>query len=214
MTGSCCEAPIDTGALQRRERRVLAAVLAINVGTFSIMVAAALLSGSSSLLSGALDNFGDAVTYALSFAVVGAGSLVKARVALCKGLLILAAALAVAYQVGWRLLHPGVPIVETMGLAALVNFGANLVCLRLLMPYRTGDLNMASAWECSRNDVLEGLAVILTAAAVWAFQSGWPDIAVAVTLLILFLRSAARVLGAAWRELYSRDAGSRRVAGS
>ena len=90
-----------------------------------------------------------------------------------------------------------------MGLAALVNLAANLVCLWLLTPYRAGDVNMSSAWECSRNDVMEGVAVILTAVAVWAFGSGWPDVVVAIGLLILFLRSAVRVLGTAWRKLYA-----------
>jgi Co/Zn/Cd efflux system component len=203
VSDSCCQIPIDTSALQVRQRRVLTIVLVINAATFLMMVTATIVSGSSSLLSGALDNFGDAVTYALSFAVVGAASAAKARVALFKGLMILGAALAVAFQIGWRILHPETPIVETMGVAALLNLGANLVCLRLLMPYRDGDLNMASAWECSRNDVMEGFAVIVTTVAVWAFASGWPDVVVATALLILFLRSAVRVLGAAWRELYS-----------
>jgi hypothetical protein len=43
--------------------------------------------------------------------------------------------------------------------------------------------------------------VIITAAAVWAFESGWPDLIGATVLLILFFGSAARVLGAAWRGL-------------
>jgi Transposase zinc-binding domain len=77
-----------------------------------------------------------------------------------------------------------------------------LACLSLLAPFRSGDLNMASAWECSRNDVLEGGAVILTAGAVWVLDSGWPDIVVAVILLALFLRSARRAVGAAQRALY------------
>lgn len=204
MSECACEKPVDASALQLRERRILAVVLAINVVTFLMMVAASFLSGSSALLSGALDNFGDAATYALSFAVVAASVAAKARVALFKGLMILAAALTVAVQVGWRLFHPETPIVETMGLAALLNLAANVVCLRLLWPYRGGDINMASAWECSRNDVFEGLAVIVTAAAVWVFGSGWPDVMVALALLVLFVRSAARVLISAWRQL--RDA--------
>jgi Co/Zn/Cd efflux system component len=60
---------------------------------------------------------------------------------------------------------------------------------------------MASAWECSRNDVFEGLAVIGTVAAVWVFESGWPDLIGATALLILFFGSAGRVLRAAWRGL-------------
>ncbi|MEX2258332.1 MAG: cation transporter [Woeseia sp.] len=165
------------------------------------MVISSFLSGSSSLLSGALDNFGDAATYAVSFAVVGAAAFVKARVALFKGLLILLTAIAVGVQIAWRLMNPDVPAFEAMGVAALLNFGANLVCLHLLTPYRHSDVNMASAWECSRNDVMEGVAVIVAAVAVWAFASGWPDIVVAIALLLLFLRSAFRVLGNAWREM-------------
>jgi Co/Zn/Cd efflux system component len=201
MSDSCCQTTIDTGALQKRQRRVLTVVLVINAATFLMMVIAAMLSNSTSLLSGALDNFGDAVTYALSFAVVGAATAVKARVALFKGMMILGAAIAVALQITWRILNPETPVVETMGLAALLNLGANLVCLRLLTAYRDGDINMASAWECSRNDLMEGSSVIVAAIAVWLFDSGWPDLAIAIALLILFVRSAIRVLGAARREM-------------
>jgi Co/Zn/Cd efflux system component len=203
MSDSCCETGIDPGLLHRNQRRVLTIVLLINVATFIMMVAASVLSGSSSLLSGTLDNFGDAVTYALSFAVVGAPGRLKARVALFKGAMILTAALAVAAQIIWRLLHPETPIVETMGTAAFLNLGANLVCLRLLTPHRISDINMASVWECSRNDVVEGLAVIVTAGAVWFTGSVWPDLIVAIVLLIVFSRSALRVLGASWHELRS-----------
>ena len=165
------------------------------------MVTGAILSGSSSLLSGTLDNLGDAVTYVLSLAVVGAGRVAKARVAFFKGLLILGAALAVAVQIGWHLFHLEAPIVETMGAVAFLNLAANLICLRLLYSFRDGNLNMSSVWECSRNDVIEGMAVIAAALLVWGFDSGWPDVLVAIALLTLFLRSATRVLTGAWREL-------------
>jgi Co/Zn/Cd efflux system component len=110
---------------------------------------------------------------------------------------------AVAAQIGWRITHLEAPVVEAMGIAAILNLGANAFCLVLLTPYRNGDVNMSSVWECSRNDVFEGIAVIATAGAVWLFSSGWPDVLVAIVLLILFLRSAVRVLANAWRELHS-----------
>lgn len=177
-------------------------MLIINVVTFAMMVGGSLVSGSSSLLSGTLDNFGDALTYAFSLAVVGSVSVAKARVALLKGLLISAAAIGVAVQIGWRLLHPEVPLFEAMGLVAILNLAANGLCLWLLSPHRHSDVNMESVWECSRNDVCEGLAVIAAAAGVGILDSGWPDILVAVALLALFTRSAARVLARAWRELH------------
>jgi Co/Zn/Cd efflux system component len=201
MTDSCCQNPLDARLLQARERRILIAVLAINLATFLMMVTAGIVSGSSALLSGALDNLGDAITYALSFAVVGASGVMKARVAFLKGLLILGAALAVAGQIAWRLTHVEAPLFEVMGLAAVLNLAANSVCLVLLYPHRHSDVNMASVWECSRNDVFEGFAVIAAALLVWALGSGWPDILIACALLMLFLRSATRVLRRASREL-------------
>ena len=201
MSDSCCQGHIDVTALQARQRRILIIVLLINAATFIMMIFAAIISGSSSLLSGALDNFGDAMTYALSFMVVGASGPAKARVALFKGFLIFFAALAVAFQIGWRILYPETPVFETMGFAAFLNLAANLLCLWLITPYRDGDVNMSSAWECSRNDVSEGIAVIAAAFAVWMFGSGWPDLVIAIGLLVLFLRSAVRVLRGAWQEL-------------
>lgn len=201
MGETCCDHSPDLARLESRQRRVLATVMAINLCSCAMMLAAALYSGSSSLLSGMLDNLGDALTYLLSLLVVGAGLRAKARVALFKGALIFGAAIAVAAQIIWRLRNPGVPLFGAMGLAALANLGLNGVCLWLLTPYRNGDINLASAWECSRNDVFEGCAVLVAAAGVWAFGAGWPDLVVAIALLALFLRSAWRVLGGAWAHL-------------
>jgi Co/Zn/Cd efflux system component len=202
MSECCgCGKTLDVAAMQAKQRRVLKIVLAINLATFVMMVGAAWYSHSSSLLSGGLDNLGDALTYALSLAVVGASIRAKARVSLLKGVLILGAALAVGVQILWRLTHPTVPLFEGMGIAGLLNLAANYVCLRLLTPYRHGDVNLASAWECARNDIFEGFAVLLAACMVWLFGAGWPDLLIAAALLIMFLRSAARVFRASLQEL-------------
>lgn len=200
MNDDCCDPLVDVSHLRSRHRRILVIVLVINVATFAMMVVAAALSGSSSVLSGSLDNLGDALTYALSLAVVASAAAVQARVAVLKGVLILVAAAAVAVQIGWRLVDPSVPVVETMGLASAANLAANGVCLALLTPHRKDNINMHSVWECSRNDVYEGLAVIAAAAGVWFTQSGWPDLLAATILLALFLRSGIRLLREALRQ--------------
>ncbi len=206
MSDCDCGSGIDTAALEMKQRRVLLTVLVINTLTFVMMVAAAVWSGSSALLSSALDNLGDALTYALSFAVVGASLAAKAKVALFKAVLIAGAALAVGVQIVWRFFNPEVPLFGAMGMAALLNLVANTLCLALLTPYRRQDVNMASVYECSRNDVMEGFAVIAAAGAVWWFDSGWPDLIIASALLILFMRSAQRVFNGAWQDLRSTSA--------
>jgi Co/Zn/Cd efflux system component len=201
MTESCCNTELDLSASQTRQKRILIWVLIINLLTFLMMIGGAVVSGSSSLLSGTLDNLGDALTYALSLAVVGASCAAKARVALLKGIFISGAAVAVAAQIVWHIFHPAAPLVGPMGLVAILNLAANGLCLWLLSPHRHSDINMASVWECSRNDVVEGIAVIGAALAVWVFDSGWPDLLVAIALLVMFSRSAIRVLSGAWRDL-------------
>ena len=208
MGDACCGRGPDVAQLEARQRRVLTIVMLVNLGSCAMMLAAARYSGSSALLSGMLDNLGDALTYLLSLMVIGASLRAKASVAMFKGLLIFGAAIGVAAQIIWRLRNPGIPMFEAMGLAALANLGLNGLCLWLLTPYRHGDINMASAWECSRNDILEGCAVFAAALGVWAFGGGWPDLAVAIVLLLLFLRSALRVLRAAWAGLKVPDAGT------
>ena len=160
----CCDGNLNVEALAVSQRRVLIYVMMINCITFIGMVTASWLSHSSALLSGTLDNLGDALTYALSLAVVSASALAKARVALFKGILILLAAMVVAGQIIWRLQNPETPVVETMSIAATLNLVANGLCLWLLSRHKNDDVNMRSVYECSRNDVYEGVAVIVTAA--------------------------------------------------
>jgi Co/Zn/Cd efflux system component len=201
MSGCACDNDSDFSTLEGRQKKVLLSVMLINLLTFFMMVFASYLSQSSALLSGTLDNLGDALTYAVSFAVVGAGLLLKARAALFKGVLISLAAGLVAIQILYRCFYLEVPISETMGIAASLNFLANLFCLFLLTPFRDDDINMASVWECSRNDVYEGMAVILAAGAVWVSQSGLPDLLIAVFLLVLFARSAYRICASALQQM-------------
>lgn len=202
MSG-CCENGCELNARHERQRTTLQWVLAINAVMFFVIVAAALYADSTALLSDSLDNLGDAITYALSLYAVALGSRAKAKVALFKGMLILAAALAVAAQIVWKLLHPALPLFETMGIFSLLGLAANGICFWLLWRHRHEDINMSSVWECSRNDIASNIAVFFAAFGVWATGSGWPDLLVAAALVVLLLRSALRVISSARRELAS-----------
>ena len=199
---NCCNDGSELAILRERQSGTLKVVLAINAVMFFVIVAAGLHAGSAALLSDSLDNLGDALTYALSLYAVSLGARMKARVAFFKGLLILLAALVVVGQIGYRLVNPAVPLFELMGVFSLLGLAANGVCLSLLWRHRTEDVNMSSVWECSRNDIASNLSVFIAAGGVWATGSGWPDLLVASFLVVLFLRSAARVLSAARAELH------------
>ncbi len=199
----CCNDECEPGILRERQSGTLRAVLIINAFMFFVIVAAGIYAGSAALLSDSLDNLGDAITYALSLYAVGLGPGTKARVALFKGLLILLAAIVVTVQIGFKLAHPTVPLFETMGMFGLLGLAANGACFGLLWRHRDEDINMSSVWECSRNDIASNLAVLVGAAGVWATGSAWPDLVVAIGLVVLFLRSASRVLLAARAQLHA-----------
>ena len=168
---------------------------------FVVILGAAVYGKSTALLADCLDNLGDALTYGLSLLAAYRGARAKARVALFKGLLILLAACGVVVQIVYRLLNPATPVFEVMGGFSLLGLAANSVCLYLLWRHRDEDINMSSVWECSRNDIAANVSVFLAAGGVWLTGSGWPDIAVAVCLVLLLLRSAGRVVAAAMAEL-------------
>lgn len=200
---SCCDTGGTVETLRDRQRGTLVKVLWINAVMFGAIVAAAIYGKSTALLSDSLDNLGDALTYGLSLVVVSQGVVAKARVALFKGGLIFLAASVVIGQVIHRLIDPVLPSFEIMGVFSIAGLLANGLCLLLLWRHRRDDINMSSVFECSRNDIASNLSVIVAAAGVWVFGSGWPDIIVGALLAALLLRSSARVIGGALRELRS-----------
>jgi len=207
MTDCCSDKECAIEALKARQSATLKIVLAINAVMFVMELASGLLARSTALLSDSLDNLGDALTYGLSIYAVTRGARSKAKVALFKGCLIMTAGLFVLGQVIYGVLHPGVPVFETMGIVSLIALAANGVCLALLWKHRTEDVNMSSVWECSRNDIASNVAVFLAAGAVWLMQSGWPDLVVGLVLACLFLGSAVRVTRSALRELRAAGTG-------
>jgi Co/Zn/Cd efflux system component len=211
MSSCCDDKSCALDALQKTQASTLRTVLWINAVMFAVVLGAALYAHSTALLSDALDNLGDALTYAVSIYAVGRGAVTKARVALLKGALILSAGVAVMVQVIYKMLHPEVPIYEAMSAVGLLALAANGTCLALLWKHRTDDVNMSSVWECSRNDIAANISVLISAGAVWYFSSAWPDLVIGFCLAVLFLLSAARVLVSAVRGLKQAAAPTRVV---
>lgn len=199
MSG-CCDNGCAIEKLRERQRGTLLIVLGINAVMFFVIVAAAFYGKSTALLADSLDNLGDALTYGLSLYAVSRSAIVKAKVALFKGVLIFLAAVAVIAQIVYKFYFPSLPLFEVMGTFSLLGLAANSLCLFLLWRHRHEDVNMSSVWECSRNDIVSNLSVFVAAGAVWYMDSSWPDIAVALGLVGFLMRSAIRVISSALAE--------------
>ena len=194
----CCEITAD---FTERQRRVLRVVLWINVAMFLVEATGGLLAHSTALLADSVDMLGDAIVYGFSLYVVARGPVWQARGALLKGVIMAVFGAGVLAEVAMKLVAGIVPVAETMGVIGAMALAANLVCLALLWPRRTDDVNMRSAWTCSLNDVAGNVGVLLAGAGVALSGRGWPDIAVGLVIAALFGTSAVGVIRDARRQL-------------
>lgn len=206
MSGACCGQNVAFDGLSRAYKRVLLVVIAINASMFLFEGAAGFIADSQALKADALDFFADSVTYAISLAVIGAPLLIRARVALLKGLSLAAMGLWVLISTGMAVWDDGVPLAPVMGGVGFLALLANLASVALLMRYREGDSNVRSVWLCSRNDAIGNIAVVITASGVWAWQSAWPDLVVAAGMALLFFSSAVQIVRQALAEQASLQA--------
>ena len=171
-------------------RRVLGWVIAINLIGFVVVASGGLLAGSASLAANALDFLADAATYALSLWVIGKNVSVRSGAALVKGASLSILGVSVLGFAIWRAVT-GVPP-EGLAISGLGLFGAaaNLVAALLLVRFRNGDANVRSVWLCTRNDLIQCLAVVVVGAVVWLTHSRWPDLIAGGVLAAVFLQSA------------------------
>jgi cation diffusion facilitator family transporter len=201
--GCCGHEKADALALAARRadiRRVLIIVLVINAVMFLVEFTAGVIAGSASLMADSTDMLGDALVYAVSLYALERSARWRAGTALFKGGFILFLGLGVVVQIVLKMLHGVPPSSELMLIFGAIALVANLYCLRLLWRFRADNVNLASTFECSRNDVIANSGVILAAGGVALFDSPWPDIAVAIVIAFLFLRSAVRVMIEAWPQ--------------
>ena len=209
MADQCCSAKgKELEALARRaeQRRVLVIVLIINALMFVVEFGAGVIAGSTALMADASDMLGDALVYGVSIYAISRSDRWKAGAAALKGVVILLLALGIVINIIVKI-GSGVPPSSTLmlvfGGAALI---ANTICLALLWRFRSQDVNMASTFECSRNDVISNVGVLAAAAAVAALASPWPDILIGAVMAVVIFRSSVRVLSEAIPQLRTEGA--------
>lgn len=199
MSGCCGHDAKFEGVSDDYKRR-LWIVIAINAAMFAVEMTAGQLARSQALQADALDFLGDALTYGISLAVIGASIRVRTNAALAKALSLLLMGLWVLGSTIYRVIYVGVPEAEIMGMIGLLALIANLASVMLLIRYKDGDANVRSVWLCSRNDAIGNVAVMIAALGVWGTATGWPDLIVAGIMASLFLSSATQIFRQALAE--------------
>ncbi|MBB4305374.1 Co/Zn/Cd efflux system component [Rhodobium orientis] len=199
--GSCCShSHASFDGMSADYKRRLWIVIALNAGMFFVEMTAGQVARSQALQADALDFLGDALTYGLSLAVIGASVTWRTNAALAKGVSLSLMGLFVLGMTVYRVVVIGVPEAEVMGVVGVMALAANLASVLLLMRYKDGDANVRSVWLCSRNDAIGNVAVMMAAGAVWATGTGWPDLVVAAAMAALFLSSSWQIVTQALSE--------------
>lgn len=201
---ACCSAASSDQLNSPMWRRALWIALLINAGFFVAEIVAGVAAGSAALQADALDFFGDAANYAISFGVAGMALSWRSRAALAKGGTLIAFALSVLGSTAWHAVYGTLPRAEVMGVVGIAALIANGGVALMLYRFRTGDANMRSVWICSRNDAIGNATVLLAALGVFGTGTGWPDVIVAAIMGGLGLWGGWQIVAQARGELRSR----------
>src|SRR6266851_2164561 len=115
----CCE----IRPVHAQQRRVLHAVLWINLGMFLAELVAGVIAHSTALLADSVDMLGDAIVYGFSLYVIARAPAWQSRAALLKGIIMAAFGIVIVVEVCSKLargLTPEAQIMWAVALAALV----------------------------------------------------------------------------------------------
>lgn len=191
----CCKNEIFLDKQENIQlKRVFIIVLIINAVMFGVELFSGILANSTALIADSLDMLGDTFVYGISLYVLSKDQLARNRASLLKGFVMLLLGLNVIRDVIVKLLNPSVPLGETITIIGILALLANLFCFYLLQKHKNGDINVKSAWICSRNDIVANISVIGAGFFVKSLNSMWPDIIVGLGISILVLQSSWQVI--------------------
>ena|SRR3989344_5652182 len=192
----CCE--LDNKEINLTNKKELkqtfVVVLIINFVMFVVEFIGGIVASSNALLGDSLDMLGDASVYGISLLVINRSSNTRAKASLLKGFLMLLLGTFVVYKSFLKIATPTIPQAETITLLGGIALVVNLVSFLLLMKRRKEDINVRSAWICSRNDVTANIAVMGAGILVSYFNSAWPDILVGLGISFLIIQSSVQVI--------------------
>ena len=155
----CCGHEARFDGVSADYKRRLWIVIALNAAMFVVEMGAGQVAKSQALQADALDFLGDALTYGISLAVIGASLRVRSNAALLKAVSLLVMGLWVFGSTLWRVFYVAVPEAQIMGVVGVMALAANLASVALLVRYKDGDANVRSVWLCSRNDAIGNVAM-------------------------------------------------------
>ena len=175
-------------------RNVLIIAFIINLIMITADLAYGLMMNSASLLSDAANNAGDVFILGSSILVLSSTTAVKNRLALLKGIIMIAFGLWAFYYVylgiiGMSQLTGG--IISFVGVISLI--GNTSVALTMYK-HQHKDINFMSAFICCRNDAFASAGIILAGLLVMFTKTSWPDILIGTVIAIIVCLGGIKII--------------------
>lgn len=179
----------------KKQRKVLLIVLAINFAFFIIEMSIGIISQSMGLVADSLDMLADSFVYGLSLFAIGTVVARKKKVAMISGFFqILLAVMGFAEVIRRFVGIEQMPDFKAMiGISALALI-ANTISLVLLQRTKSKDAHMQASIIFSSNDIIINAGVIVAGLLVWALGNGMPDLIIGTIVFFIVIRGAIRIL--------------------
>ncbi|MEN5388734.1 cation transporter [[Pseudomonas] hibiscicola] len=187
-------------AKNAQDRRVLGIALALNAAMAVIGGAAGWIAHSTGLLADALDMLADASAYSIGLLAIGRTARFKTNAAWWSGGVLLALGIGVLIEVARRVMHGAEPMSGWMIATALLSLVVNLAVLRLLAPFKSGEVHLRATWLFTRADVVANIGVILAGLLVWWFATPYPDYVIGALIGLYVIKEATEILSDAARS--------------
>ena len=175
-------------------RNALIIAFIINLIMITADLTYGLMMNSASLLSDAANNSGDAFILGSSILVLSATTAVKNRLALFKGVVMIAFGLWAFYHVYLGLIGASVlsgGVISFIGLLSLIG---NTSVAIMMYKHQHKDINFMSAFICCRNDAIASAGIILAGLLVMFTRSFWPDIIIGTVIATIVCLGGIKII--------------------
>lgn len=193
MSCECSKAKADTAA----ERKILRIALLLNGLMFVVGSIAGWWAESSGLIADALDMLADASAYAIALLATRRTQVFKRRAALLSGSLLLFLGLGIAVDVARKGVYGSEPIGEIMMAFSFLSLIVNVSVLRMLKPFREGEVHLRATWIFTKVDVIANLVVFASGAIVWTTNQRMVDLVVGGLIALYVIRESIQILSQA-----------------
>ena len=178
-----------------KQRKLLWAVLAINISFFAIEIITGFISNSMGLVADSLDMLADGIVYGLALFAVGGTVVRKKNIAKFAGYLQMILAVIGFIEVIRRFIGvEKMPDFLTMIIVSILALSANVTCLYLLQRGKSKEAHMQASMIFTSNDVIINSGVITAGLLVNWLNSSYPDLIIGAIVFIIVARGSYKIM--------------------